>query len=91
MRSNLVDKGAIQPGVAPSYYVECMLYNVPNDQFGTNYATTFCNCINWLYQTDRSKLLCANRQYLLLGSSNVQWDRAQCDLYLSSLVNMWNG
>ena len=86
----------LEPGLAgtlvkaaPSYYIEGLLYSVPNDKFGTSYGDTFCNCLNWLVATDRSKLTCANQQYWLLGNSNVQWSAAKCDQFLNALVTLW--
>ncbi|HWY62847.1 MAG TPA: nucleotidyltransferase [Rhizomicrobium sp.] len=89
MRSRLVNDGAIAKDTAPSYYIEGLLYSVPKDKFGTSYGDTFCNCLNWLVATDRSKLTCANQQYWLLGSSNVQWSAAKCDQFLNALVTLW--
>jgi hypothetical protein len=90
MRSQLVDDAVIAKDTAPSYYIEGLLYSVPNDKFGGNYADTLFNCVNWLCQTDRSKLKCANEQYWLLGNSNVQWTSTKCDLFLNALVTFWN-
>ena len=90
MRSKLVDDGKIAKDTAPSYFVEGMLWNVPNDKFGRSYGDTFCNCLNWLRQTDRTKLTCANEQYWLLGISNVQWASAKCDIFLNALLKLWN-
>jgi hypothetical protein len=90
MRSRLVDDGVIAKDVAPSYYIEGLFYNVPNDKFGSSYGDTFCNCLNWLLQTDRSKLKCANEQYWLLGNTNVQWPSHKCDQFLNALTNLWN-
>lgn len=81
MRSRLVDNGIIDSKCAPSYYIEGLIYNVPNEKFGSNYTNTVVNCINWLHQTDRAKLLCANHQYFLLGNSNVQWTTENCDFF----------
>jgi len=89
MRSLLVDDSTIAKDTAPSYNIEGMLWNVPNEKFGGNYGDTFYNCINWLVQTDRSKLRCANEQYRLLGESNVQWPFAKCDMFLNAVVKLW--
>jgi hypothetical protein len=89
MRSKLVDDTVIGKETAPSYYIEGMLWNVPDVEFGGNYVDTFCNCVNWLLKTDRTKLKCANEQYLLLGDSNVQWSPAKCDLFLNAVVKLW--
>lgn len=90
MRSRLVDDGVIAKDVAPSYYIEGLLYNVPNLSFGNSYAATFCHCIDWLRSTDQSKLKCANEQYWLFGNSNVQWQSQKCDQFLNALVTFWN-
>jgi hypothetical protein len=89
MRSRMVDDRMIADGVAPSYYIEGLIYNVPPDQFGRNYGDTFCNCVNWLLQTDKSKLTCANEMYFLLGNSSVQWAPNNCNQFLNALVNFW--
>jgi hypothetical protein len=90
MRNRLIDEGTIAEDAACSYYVEGMLYNVPDTNFGDTYADTFCNCFNWLRDADRSRLVCANRQYLLLGNSNVQWTVVKFDLFLNALAQLWN-
>ncbi len=90
MRSRLVNDDVIPKALAPSYYIEGMLYNVPSTEFKTSYGDTFCACLNWLLATDRSKLNCAHEQHRLLGNSNVQWTAANCDQFLKALVTLWN-
>jgi hypothetical protein len=91
MRSRMVENGALKNGVAPSYYVEGLFYNVPSDKYvSTSYRDTFCNGINWLLKTDKSKLVCANWQYYLLGNSNVQWNEADYNTFLAALSKLWN-
>jgi hypothetical protein len=90
MRGRLVDSNVIAPDVAPSYYIECMLYNVPIENFGGSYANTFMNSVNWLYAAEKVKLVCPNGQYWLLGNSNVQWTSVKCDLFLNALIKLWN-
>ena len=33
MRSRMVETGALKAGVAPSYYLEGLFYNIPTDKF----------------------------------------------------------
>jgi hypothetical protein len=89
MWSTLVESGVIADKLAPSYFIEGMLYNVPTDKFGRTYVDTFCNCVNWLWETDRSVLRCANGQYRLLGDSNIKWPSSKCDEFLRAIVNLW--
>ncbi|MGD0336204.1 MAG: nucleotidyltransferase [Candidatus Omnitrophota bacterium] len=91
MRGKLIDDKMITSGVAPSYYLEGLLYNVPVDKFGTSYAETFVNCINWIQKADKSKFVCANEQYYLLRENcPVTWQTAKCDEYLSAVIKLWN-
>jgi len=91
MRSRLVDDGVIEPGCAPSYFLEGLLYNVPDDKFGGNYNDTIVAAVNWILNADRSKFVCANKQYHLLGdSSSVQWSAANCDRFLAAVSKLWN-
>ena len=41
MRSRLMDYGILVAGSAPSYSIEGLLYNVPNDKFGKSYGDSF--------------------------------------------------
>ncbi len=90
-RQKLIEQGVIEAGVAPSYYIEGFLYNVPNDKFGTSYVDSMVGAINWLYQADRSALMCANGQYPLLdGNADVTWNTKNCDIFLNGLIALWN-
>lgn len=86
----LIDDKMIKAGVAPSYYIEGLLYNVPNGKFGKSYDDTFANCINWILEADRSKFLCANEQYYLLHeSSPVTWRDSKCIEFLTAVCDLW--
>jgi predicted nucleotidyltransferase len=90
MRNRLVANELLTAAIAPSYYIEGLLYNVPNDKFGTNYVDSFMNTFNWLWAADRSQFLCVNRQYKLLdGPANVTWSSVNCNAYLEALRKMW--
>jgi hypothetical protein len=90
IRGRLVDEDKIKKGVAPSYCLEGLLYNVPNDKFGSSYGDCFTNAINWIQEADKSKFVCANEQYLLLhDSSPVTWRAANCDEFLEAAIELW--
>lgn len=91
LRGKLIDEQMIEAGVAPSYYLEGLLYNVPNDMFTTSYQDSLINCINWIARADRSKFLCANEQYhLLWEDSPVTWRASKCEEFLSAAIKLWN-
>jgi hypothetical protein len=92
MRNSMISKGLLAEGIAPSYFLEGMLYNVPNSLFGKSYGDTFVNAINWVKNCpDKSKLLCANEQYFLLHPTDpVTWRSENLQTYLDSVIDFWN-
>lgn len=92
MRERMIDDGLIKAGLAPSYYLEGLLYNVPDDQFGNTYVDCFVSAINWLRNADKKEFLCANEQYYLLREGHhVTWRTGKCEAFLEAAVELWNG
>ena len=92
LRGKLVEDNRIKPGIAPSYYLEGLLYNVPTDRFNTSYGDCFVNSVNWLRkEADTSKLLCANEQYYLLwDDSPTSWAKEHYEAFLDAAIALWN-
>lgn len=92
MRSKLMEDGALKAGLAPSYYIEGLLYNVPNDRFTGSYADMVLNVLKWLHTTtDRTKLVCANEQfYLLRDNCHECWPTANGDQFITAIIKCWN-
>ena len=92
MRGKLVDDGLLGKGIAPSYFIEGLLYNVPNDKFVGSYGTIVLNILQWLHQTtDRSKFVCANEQYYLLRDNEpVCWPVADGQQFINAAIKLWN-
>jgi hypothetical protein len=89
IRGVLVDRGVLSKEKAPSYFIEGMLYNVPNDQFGNSYAATVLGCIGWVLKADWAAFVCANEKHSLLGPSSVQWSRENCLAFLKAVLELW--
>ena len=47
MRNRLTDDAKIIDGIAPSYFVECLVYNVPNNNFGSSLQNSVLNSLKW--------------------------------------------
>lgn len=91
IRSKLVESKAISPGIAPSYYLEGLLYNVPSEKFGESYSQSLYNCIEWIQAAEKSKFLCANEQYYLFREgSPVTWRESNFEIFMSALIDFWN-
>jgi len=92
MRSKLVDDGLIEKGIAPSYYIEGLLYNAPNTCFSGFYADMVLNILRWLHKTtDRTKFVCANEQYYLLrDNEHVCWPITDGEKFIAALIRLWD-
>lgn len=92
MRGHLVDEGLIKAGIAPSYYIEGLLYNVPNEKLTSSYQNCVVNVLNWYRQeTKKVDLVCANEQYYLLRDGHhTCWSQANCDAFVEAAIELWN-
>ncbi|MGY8639192.1 nucleotidyltransferase [Bradyrhizobium sp. 14AA] len=89
MRNYMIERNKLAEGVAPSYFIEGMLHNVPNDRFGTSFEDTFVSTYNYLNSADRSQFKCANGIHALFGTSAVTWRAENCVTYLEALKALW--
>jgi hypothetical protein len=92
LRSKLVEDGKLKSGIAPSYYLEGLLYNVPNEKFGSSYVESFVAAMNWIQQeADKSKLVCANEQYYLLRTGKpTSWESIDAETFINAAIKLWN-
>jgi hypothetical protein len=90
IRNRMVSEGKLANGIAPSYYIEGLLYNVPATKFGRTYCDTFVECFNYIESADRTNFFCANEQYYLLREgSPVTWRAAKCQQFLDAVGAYW--
>lgn len=91
MRNKAVEQKILEEGVAPSYFIEGLLYNAPNNLFRDGYSNTFVRTIRWLDEANRSEFFCANEVYLLLHpTSPVTWRAEKCEAFIRALSTLWN-
>lgn len=91
LRNTMIDKKLIEDGLAPSYFIEGLLWNVPLDRFGGTEQQNFLDTLNWLWKADRSKFVCANDLYYLFHpTSLVTWRAEKCEKFLSKAIDYWN-
>jgi hypothetical protein len=88
-RSAISADGRLADSVAPSFFLEGMLYNVPPDRFGGTHSANFIDTLNWIIQAEQFE--CANELFYLLNDySPVTWTTAKCNIFLNAAVNVWN-
>jgi len=84
-------KGLLKEGVAPSYFLEGMLWDVPPEHFGESYGATFAASMNGLLKANKSELACANDLYWLLrDNAAVCWNEADFHTFMSAAIKQWN-
>lgn len=83
-------RGSISGDTTPSYFLECMLYNIPNSNFETSYGDTFCNIVNWLNKNSLDNFVCQNGQLNLFGTSQEQWNTSEAKTFINNLISLWN-
>jgi len=92
IRGRCVSEGLLKDGVAPSYYLEGLLYNVPLGQFAKSYQDCFVNAFKWIQNNaDKSKFVCTNEQYYLLyDNSPVCWPKGNGEAFINAAIKLWN-
>ena len=92
-RKRLIDRGMMLEDTAPSYFVECLLYNVPDDYFIGTFQERYSKILAWLYfQFSNNKaqnFVCQNEQIQLFGSSSVQWNVDNAWTLIRKLADLW--
>ena len=91
MRNRMIAMGILTEGVAPSYFIEGMLWNVPDPNFGLSYQSTVADCLNWVHNAKQSDLLCANqRRWLVRDGRPDAWPTANFNTFITEAIKFWN-
>ena len=90
MRNRMIDADGLEEGVAPSYFIEGMLWNVPKDNFAGTYQDAWVKCFNWLVTTDKTKLTTASgKHYLIRNGHSVCWSTENFNTFTAALKEYW--
>jgi predicted nucleotidyltransferase len=82
----------IDRGEVPSYFLECLVYNIPNASFRAPLAQAYLNCLNWLNEENDklSELRCQNELVKLFGTGQDQWLIASAQHLAQALRTQWD-
>lgn len=89
-RSYLVEKGEIKEGLAPSYCIECLLYNVPSRKYTYDLQDRYRDVVDWLVEAKISDFKSQNEIQDLFGNKSTQWDISDANEFIRNLVQLWN-
>lgn len=90
-RNYLEDTNIIGHDLAPSYFLECLLYNAPDNAFQHGFRDTYLSIVNWMNRADISKAVCQNEQQYLFGPSSEQWPRKDAENLAKQFMALWTG
>lgn len=90
MRNSMIGKKLLAEGVAPSYFIEGMLSNVPNDKFSGTYGDMWVACFNWIVAADETKLTTGSGlHWLVRDNTSVCWPSGNFRTFLATLKKFW--
>ncbi len=79
----------------PSYFLECLLYNVPNQKFTSSCSGTLFEVLKYLNDAKKdgsmSDWYCQNRQQKLFGRRKHQIAINDAHVLIADLIDLWNG
>ncbi len=90
MRNSMIQKGLLADKIAPSYFIEGMLYNVPNSKFTGSYQDMWVECFNWVATANETKLTTASGlHWLVRDNSSVCWPSTNFHTFTAALKKCW--
>jgi len=90
VRTYMVDHHTLPDAGAPSYFVECLLYNVPDRLFVANRQQAMRGIVEWLRDNDGTLFMCQNGVTLLFGPTPEQWNIGVANAFVGALIDLWN-
>jgi hypothetical protein len=75
------------------YFIECLLYNVPNEMYMTadnEILSAFLKVLNWLNFADFDDFICQNGIWSLWGGADGFWDEEAAKMFISELIAYFN-
>lgn len=90
IRRNLVEKNGMDPKLAPSYFLECAIYNAPDGHFQTDYKTGFEYVLDHiLHRCDPNGLVTVSHQHALFGTEPWQWNQANAAAFFQAVQSYY--
>lgn len=88
-RNYLKSEGRIGADLAPSYFIECLVYNAHDYAFQPGFRETYCAVVNWMRGAWLDGMLCQNGQQRLFGPSPEQWCPEDAREFIDQLAALW--
>jgi len=89
LRDCLIDEGEIERKTAPSYFLECLLYNVPDEYYNGYIPDGFTSVLGWLTSNKSSVIhfRCQNGIHRLFNTPNG-WNLRDYYIFLNAIQRL---
>lgn len=88
-KTHLVQNQIIDKKVAPSYFIENLIYNVPNEYFTNYLQETFLNILNHLIKSNIETFKCQNDQDDIFGDKIWHWNIKDAHTFIKAVLELW--
>ena len=89
-RNRLVEKEVLKKEAAPSYFIECLLYNVPDHLFKRKRVATYTGILDWLDTAKLKGSICQNGKVALFGRGKEQWTVDKAKEFVKAMRELWD-
>lgn len=93
MRNTLVDNNLLEEDIAPSYFIENLLYNCSSPCFDGNYGDCMIKTLQFLFDAIQrgriSGFICANEQDTLISPKT--WNSTNLIVFISKIADYYLG
>jgi len=88
-RNHLVENEVIRSKTASSYFIECLLYNVPDNLFKADFRQTYSGIVTYLKSANLKQFNSQNGVLQLFGKSKDLWNVGDAQKFVLALERMW--
>ncbi len=88
-RNHLIENDVIRSKIASSYFIECLLYNVPDNLFKGDFRQTYSGIVAHLKTANLKQFNSQNGVRQLFGKSKDQWNVSDAQKFILALDRMW--
>lgn len=89
-RDHLIGEGILRDRITPSYFLECLIYNIPDELLGKGITQGFRTGAFYLHECVNRGLLpqfiCQNGVVPLFGAAQEQWNTSEASQYIEALA-----
>jgi Nucleotidyltransferase domain len=87
-RNKAIERNLSSGKVAPSYFLECLLYNVPDRLFTSNLQISYTSIVSHILHNINQSYVCQNERVYLFGDTPEQWSMIDAIVLVSEFSKL---